>query len=150
MADRERVTIRPLGMDDRAAWEPLWEGYNTFYERTIPAEVTDTTWARLMMPDEDPGGFGAVGASGRLIGFTHYFFHGSTAQIGPSCYLQDLYISPEGRGSGAGRALIEAVYAAADEAGAEQVYWLTQSLNETARRLYDRVATVTPFIKYRR
>ncbi|MGX1306119.1 GNAT superfamily N-acetyltransferase [Amorphus suaedae] len=70
--------------------------------------------------------------------------------MGPVCYLQDLFVSPDVRGSGAGRALIEAVYEAADAAGAEQVYWLTQTFNETARRLYDRVASVTPFIKYRR
>lgn len=148
MADA--ITVRPLEPGDRAAWEPLWEGYNSFYERTVAPHVTDTTWARLMTPGEDPGGFGAVDAGGRLIGFTHFFFHGSTSQIGPSCYLQDLFVSDRARGTGAGRALIEAVYAAADAAGAEQVYWLTQSFNETARRLYDRVATVTPFIKYRR
>jgi len=144
------LTVRRLEAADRAAWEPLWEGYNTFYERTIPAEVTDTTWRRLMAEGADPGGFGAMDASGRLIGFTHYFFHGSTSQIGPSCYLQDLFVSEQARGTGAGRALIEAVYGAADAAGAEQVYWLTQTFNETARRLYDRVASVTPFIKYRR
>ena len=150
MTDRSRVKIRPLAPDDRSAWAPLWEGYNRFYERTIPAEVTEVTWARLMAPDEDPRGFVAVDGDGRLVGFTHYLFHLSTAQVGPVCYLQDLFVSPDVRGSGAGRALIEAVYEAADAAGAEQVYWLTQTFNETARRLYDRVASVTPFIKYRR
>ena len=54
------------------------------------------------------------------------------------------------RGCGVGRSLIEAVYAAADARGADQVYWLTQEFNATARRLYDQVATATPFIKYRR
>ena len=54
------------------------------------------------------------------------------------------------RGTGAGRALIEAVYAAADAAGCPSVYWLTQDFSATARRLYDRVAKKTPFIVYRR
>ena len=66
------------------------------------------------------------------------------------CYLQDLYTDPSVRGTGAGRALIEGVYAAAEAAGAPTVYWLTQDFNATARRLYDRVATLTPFIKYNR
>ena len=39
---------------------------------------------------------------------------------------------------------------AADEAGADQVYWLTAHSNATARKLYDRVGQLTPFIKYRR
>ena len=66
------------------------------------------------------------------------------------CYLQDLYATPESRGTGVGRALIEAVYAAADTAGAPSVYWLTQDFNETARKLYDRIGVKTPFIKYSR
>ena len=49
-----------------------------------------------------------------------------------------------------GVALIEAVYEAADAAGAPHVYWLTQEFNETARQLYDKVAKQTPFIKYSR
>jgi GNAT superfamily N-acetyltransferase len=66
------------------------------------------------------------------------------------CYLQDLYVDPQARGTGAGRALIEAVYAAADANGTPSVYWLTQDHNTTARQLYDRIAKVTPFIKYQR
>jgi GNAT superfamily N-acetyltransferase len=66
------------------------------------------------------------------------------------CYLQDLYTVPMCRGQGLGRALIEAVYQAADAHGTPTVYWLTQDFNHTARQLYDRVATLTPFIKYNR
>ena len=58
--------------------------------------------------------------------------------------------SPEVRGTGVGRALIEAVYTAADEAGAPSVYWLTQDFNHTARQLYDRIGVKTPFIRYNR
>ena len=150
MAEPGRVTIRALAPDDRSTWEPLWEGYNRFYERTIPAEVTEVTWSRLMAPGEDPHGLAAVDAGGRLVGFTHFLFHRSTSQVGPTCYLEDLFVSTDVRKSGAGRALIKAVYAAADAAGAEQVYWLTEATNERARRLYDQVATVTPFVEYRR
>jgi GNAT superfamily N-acetyltransferase len=66
------------------------------------------------------------------------------------CYLEDLFVARDVRGAGTGKALIEAVYRAADAAGADQVYWLTAHDNEQARRLYDHVARVTPFIKYRR
>ena len=47
-------------------------------------------------------------------------------------------------------ALIKAVYLAADKAGAPQVYWLTQDFNQAARKLYDRVGQLTPFIRYDR
>ena len=49
-----------------------------------------------------------------------------------------------------GRALIDAVYEKADEEGCPAVYWMTQEFNETARKLYDRIGVLTPFIKYNR
>lgn len=88
--------------------------------------------------------------SGRIEGLTHYLFHRHGQFIEDVCYLQDLYVSPDVRGHGLGRALIEGVYAAADSAGACQVYWLTQHFNHDARALYDRIGKWTPFIKYQR
>jgi len=79
----------------------------------------------------------------------HYLFHPVTWAKSDRCYLEDLFVSPDARVKGAGRALIEAVYQAAEEAGTDQVYWLTAESNMTARRLYDRIGHVTPFIKYR-
>lgn len=143
--------IRPLQPTDRAAWNPLWQGYLVFYESAdLPAEITESTWSRLMDPAVDPHGLAAVDATGRLVGFTHYLFHRSTWSIGPYCYLEDLYVDPAVRGGGTGKALIEAVYAAADAAGASRVYWLTQHFNARARRLYDHVGELTPFIRYER
>ena len=82
------------------------------------------------------------------MGLVHYIFHSHGWRLEQVTYLQDLYVAPEARGTGAGRALIEAVYAAADAAGAPNVYWLTQGSNTTARLLYDRVGRLTPFVKY--
>ena len=76
-------------------------------------------------------------------------FHRSAWTVGDYCYLQDLFVNPDIRGGGVGRALIEAVYEAAEARGASQTYWLTQDFNTTARKLYDKVGQLTPFIKYR-
>lgn len=144
------TTIRPLRALDEADWRRLWTGYLEFYETSVPEEVYQTTFARLL--SGEPHEFRGLVAErgGRLIGLTHYLYHRHCWRIENVVYLQDLYVEPEARGSGAGRALIEAVYAAADAAGCPTVYWLTQDFNATARRLYDRVATLTPFIKYQR
>lgn len=143
-------TIRPLAPADRAQWGPLWQGYLAFYETHLPASVTDLTWQRLIDPEAPILGLCAATPDDRLLGIVHYLFHPVTWAAGPRCYLEDLFTSPDARGQGVGRALIEAVYAAADARGADQVYWLTQDFNATARRLYDQVAKATPFIKYRR
>jgi GNAT superfamily N-acetyltransferase len=144
------VRIRPIEPADKADWLPLWHGYLEFYETAVPDEVTEATWRRIVDPAGPIHGFCAVDADGRLIGIVHYLFHPVTWAVTDRCYLEDLFVSPDARGSGAGQALIEAVYRAADSVGADQVYWLTAHDNVTARKLYDRVARVTPFIKYRR
>jgi len=142
------ATIRPLAAADHAEWRELWRLYLEFYETTREDAVYAQTWARMMTVGEDPSGFCAVDGDGRLIGIVHYIFHRSCWTLGDYCYLQDLYVSEAARGTGAGRALIEAVYAAAEAHGDASVYWLTQDFNATARQLYDRIANVTPFIKY--
>ncbi|WP_170443006.1 GNAT family N-acetyltransferase [Ruegeria arenilitoris] len=142
--------IRPLKPEDRPSWDLLWRAYLEFYETVLPDEVYDSTFARLL--GDDPQDFSCLVAEldGELIGLTHFLFHRHAWKIENVCYLQDLYASPHVRGSGVGRALIEAVYAEADRKGAPDVYWLTQEFNHTARQLYDRVGQLTPFLKYRR
>jgi GNAT superfamily N-acetyltransferase len=144
------VRVRPLAGNDYDSWLPLWHGYLDFYEAAVQDDVTAETWRRLIDPAGPIHGLAAHDEADRLIGFVHYLFHPVTWSIADRCYLEDLFVGPEARGTGAGRALIEAVYAAADKAGADQVYWLTQDSNETARRLYDRVGQLTPLVKYRR
>ncbi|MCA0939787.1 GNAT family N-acetyltransferase [Salipiger pacificus] len=147
---QDSLIIRPLEAGDEAAWRALWTGYLTFYETSVPEEVYASTFARLL--GDDPQDFHGLLAlvDGAPVGLVHYVFHRHCWRIENVCYLQDLYAAPEARGTGVGRALIEAVYAAADAEGAPNVYWMTQEFNTTARQLYDRIGTVTSFIKYQR
>lgn len=145
-----KLTVRPLTRADRADWDRLWTAYLAFYETELPREVYDIYFERLL--GDDPQDFSGLVAEqdGRLVGLTHYLLHRHGWKIENTCYLQDLYADPEVRGQGVGRALIEAVYMAADTAGAPSVYWLTQDFNAEARKLYDRIGVKTPFIKYAR
>ena len=142
--------IRALTEQDWDDWCRLWRAYLAFYETELPEEIYVETFKRLI--GSDPNDFNGLVAEvdGKVEGLTHYLFHRHGWKIENVCYLQDLYASPEVRGRGVGRALIEGVYAAADAAGAPSVYWLTQDFNAEARKLYDRIGVVTPFIKYAR
>lgn len=144
------VVIRPLRESDRDEWGRLWTDYLTFYETRLNESVYDTTFARLLGDDSHDFKGLIAEVDGNPVGLTHYLFHRHCWREENVCYLQDLYADSHVRGQGIGRALIEAVYAAADAAGAPSVYWLTQDFNHTARQLYDRIGTVTPFIKYAR
>ncbi len=144
------LTVRPLTTADEAQWRVLWTGYLDYYETTVPEEVYQSSFAR-MLSGEDTEFHGIVAElDGKLVGLVHYLFHRHGWKIENVCYLQDLYTAPSVRGQSIGRALIEAVYKAADSAGAPTVYWLTQDFNDAGRRLYDRVGQLTPFIKYSR
>ncbi|WP_244328137.1 MULTISPECIES: GNAT family N-acetyltransferase [Alphaproteobacteria] len=142
--------IRPLKAADRPEWSVLWRDYLAFYETEVSDEIYETTFERLL--GDDPHDFSCFVAEvdGRLVGLTHFLFHRHAWKVESVCYLQDLFASPEARGTGIGRALIEAVYAEADNKGAPSVYWLTQDFNHTARKLYDRIGKLTPFIRYQR
>ncbi|MDQ8731529.1 GNAT family N-acetyltransferase [Bradyrhizobium sp. LHD-71] len=146
---RPEVSVRPVGREERADWEPLWAGYLTFYKATLPATSTDITWTRLHDPAEPMHLLGAY-VDGKLTGIVHYLFHRSTWMPDDYCYLQDLFVADSARGLGLGRALIEAVYAKAKEAGSSRVYWLTHETNSQARILYDQVAENLGFIQYRK
>jgi GNAT superfamily N-acetyltransferase len=140
---------RPLRAGDRPQWELLWQGYLRFYRHRLPNNVTDSTFSRLVDETTQPHGLVAENG-GKILGFAHYLFHRSTWSLSDVCYLEDVFVDQSARGAGAGRALIEAVYAASDRAGASTVYWMTQEFNADARALYDTIAHRTSFIRYER
>lgn len=150
MARPDTLVIRPIGPDDAPEWRRLWRAYLGFYRTELPDEVYAATFARLLSGRD--GEFRGVLAlvDETPVGLAHFLFHRTCWALADTCYLQDLFADPDHRGRGIGRALIEAVYAAADAEGTASVYWLTQETNTTARRLYDRIGVKTPFIEYNR
>lgn len=144
------LEIRPITRDDEAEWRRLWTDYLTYYESSVSEDVYASSFERLLSDDpHEYIGHLAI-KDGTPVGLVHFLFHRHGWHIQNVVYLQDLYVSQAARGTGAGRALIQSVYDAADTAGCPNVYWLTQEHNATARSLYDRMADVTPFIKYQR
>jgi GNAT superfamily N-acetyltransferase len=147
--DQDDPIIRPVRDSDHAQWLPLWQGYQEFYRVQLSPAVTESNWQRFFDPAE-PVHCLVAEREGRLVGLAHYLIHRSTWSVENICYLNDLFVDPTGRRSGVARKLIEAVYAAADEAGAGKVYWLTHETNAAARLLYDQVAEYGGFIRYTR
>jgi GNAT superfamily N-acetyltransferase len=150
---QDEVVIRAVEPGDFNQWKALWDGYNAFYGRTgetaLPDRVTSMTWARFFDAYEPMHALVAE-QSGQLVGLVHFIFHRSTISIAPTCYLQDLFTLESSRGRGVGRALIERVYERARHAGSARVSWLTHETNETAMKLYDKIAEKSGFVVYRK
>ena len=140
--------VRPLRREDEAAWRRLWGAYLAFYGTTLPGAVHAASFARLVDPEVTDYRGLLAWRDDTPVGLANVIFHRHGWQLEDICYLQDLFVDGEVRGTGAGRALIEAVYAMADANGTPNVYWLTQEFNTKARALYDRIGRATPFIKY--
>ena len=143
------ISIRPLEQTDHAEWLRLWRGYQEFYRVQISDATSAVVFERLLDPGEPMNGALAL-REGRRVGLVHHIRHRSCWTVGDYCYLQDLFVDPEVRGAGIGRALIEHVYQVAAAQGCSRVYWLTHESNAEAMVLYNRIADRSGFIQYRK
>jgi GNAT superfamily N-acetyltransferase len=140
--------IRDATPADRKAFLALWQGYLDYYGVTLSPEVTTATWARLLDP-ASPVKARLAEVNGQVKGFAVHLHHPSTWVLTEDCYLEDLFVAPEARGTGLGRALIDDLIALARAKGWGRVYWHTRIDNEKARALYDQYVGWDDHIRYR-
>jgi len=144
-----RWLVDELRTDDREAWARLHRGYLDFYESSRPDEVSSAVWSWL----EDPGHeLEAIVVrrhpGAEPVGLAHYRpfvrpLHGSTA-----CFLDDLFVAPAARGTGAVDALLAALQERCRERGWTHVRWVTRASNTNAQSTYDRLAVRTDLVTY--
>lgn len=142
------VTIRPVRAEDRTEWDRLYAGYAAFYKVDQTSEMRDTVWGWLMDASHGSNGLVAEAADGTLIGLTHYRPFVSCLKACTNCFLDDLFVDPAARGSGAADALIAAVGQIAKDNDWQVVRWITADDNYRGRGVYDKVATRTMWITY--
>ena len=143
------TVIRDIQPGDRARWEQLFLDYGVFYETSFDRAVLDGVWAWLMDDSADVRAFVAVDGD-EVIGFTHYRPQQDTFTAGLGWFLDDLFVDPASRGSGAATALIDAVADYATAHGGGTLRWITAHDNERAQRVYDRIATKATWVTYER
>ena len=142
------MLIRRPQDQDRADWERLYAGYAEFYKVEQTPEMRARVWGWIHDHAHEVEAFVAEDDAGRVVGFTHFrpFAKPLAAAVGG--FLDDLFVAPEARGSGAARALIEAVAEEGRARGWVVIRWITAEDNARARALYDKVATGTSWKTY--
>jgi GNAT superfamily N-acetyltransferase len=132
---------------DREDWDRLYAGYAGFYGVAQTPEMRDRVWGWIHDPAHEVEGLVAED-EGRLVGLTHFraFARPLSATMGG--FLDDLFVAPEARGSGAAEALIQAVADEGRRRGWSVIRWITAEDNARARKLYDRLARRTPWVTY--
>jgi len=141
------LELRSLRAEDKSQWLALWHGYLAFYKQELSEEQTQTSWQRLLHSQD---GLNAIVAEreGQLVGLAHYFWTPSTWQPNKDLYLEDLFVSPEARGQGVGRSLIEALIDLCLKAGGSKVHWQTHHGNKDAIALYEKIGKRSEFIVF--
>ena len=137
--------FRTIRKSDREAWGPLWAGYLVFYKETLESSQTELTWSRFFDDAFNLHGF-VVEVDGKVVGFAHCSFTNSTWLEKPDLYLEDLFVSPDFRRQGLGEFLIRNCADFAKDAGSRRLYWQTQRSNESAQKLYSKIATLSEYI----
>ena len=143
------VSVRSAVAEDRDAFLEMWRDFVSL----APGEPGNHTmgemnWERVGDPAHALQCIICVDESGAQIGFTLFSSLPFTWSRGEVCYLQDIYVRPESRGKGAAQAMIERLKEMGDAAGWFKIFWMTQSDNFAAQRVYDKVAKRMDYLRY--
>ena len=134
------TAVSLVGEADLDELLPLMRGYSDFYEVT-PTDEALLTLSRALIADPQREGQQFLGrdGDGRAIGFATVYWLWSTTSATRIGLMNDLFVAPEARGSGAAEALIERCREACREHGASKLTWQTAKDNGRAQAVYDRI-----------
>ena len=147
MADR--LSIAKAGPGDRDDWLRLWGEWQRHMSGAVPDHITERTWDMIVAPQSGLFALLARNGSGAL-GMANASSTDFAWTAGPILFLQDLYVTPEARGLGAGSALLKNIYEEADAIGAAQVFWMVDEDDPELQGFYARHAIRTPYLRYMR
>src|SRR5690554_6825754 len=124
--------------DDKTDWRPLFEGYAAFYKTAIDDDIVERVWSWLLAPDHVLEGLIVRNSSGLAVGMAHVRACPRTLAGGYIGFLDDMFVVPEARGTGAADAIFSHLNTLARERGWTALRWITQHFNERGRGFYDR------------
>ena len=132
--------IAPVAEADLPDLLPLMRAYCDFYE-VAPGDEALLGMSRALIADPEREGVQLVarGADGAALGFATVFWTWSTTRAARIGVMNDLFVAPAARGSGAADQLIHACAEECRKHGAAELTWQTATDNARAQRVYDRV-----------
>lgn len=141
------MQIRPPTEADRPAWEALYAGYAAFYKTDQTPAMRARVWGWIHDPGHETRALVAEDR-GQLVGLAHYRPFARPLSASTGGFLDDLFVDPAARGSGAAEALIRHLAEEGRREGWTVIRWITAEDNYRARGLYDRLAEKTRWATY--
>ena len=142
------MNVEKLEPSDRKAWQGLYQGYADFYKMPMDQKTLDTVWSWIFDERENFHAIGVKNKTGRLVGIMHYRQMPSPLRGIIVGFLDDLYVHPDARGSGAVQALFRELKSIANDRNWPFIRWITASDNQRARALYDKISNTIDFVTY--
>jgi GNAT superfamily N-acetyltransferase len=142
------ITTRSLESSDRDDWCRLFTGYLHFNQATLPSELAELTFNRLIDCGVDLHAAIAWGEDHEAVGLVQWTTQLSTRSPLRNCHLDSLFVRPGVRGFGAGTALISHVREWAEGEDCAKVAWMTPAENAAARAANDRFSEPSMFAQY--
>ena len=142
------IEVVPVAAAHRQDWEALYAGYAAFYRVEQTAFMRARVWEWLHDSGHEVEGLVAVRTDGVTVGLAHFRPFARPLAAATGGFLDDLFVAPEARGSGAAQALIRAVAARGRERGWTVIRWITAEDNHRGRAVYDRLAEKTRWLTY--
>ncbi len=141
-------TVRPPTPADYDAWRGLYAGYAAFYDMPSSDAGAQRVWSWIHDERHEVECLLAERPESGIVGLAHFREFARPLVAATGGFLDDLFVDPAARGSGAADALLAAVRETGTVRGWTVVRWITAQDNVHARRLYDGVAEATPWVTY--
>ena len=128
---------------------PLMRGYCDFYE-VSPSDDELLALSRALIADPERDGVQLLARNGgEAVGFATIYWSWATTIASRIGVMNDLFVTPPARGTGAAEQLIHACVGECGKHGAAELTWQTAPDNGRAQRVYDRVgATRSQWVDY--
>ena len=142
------MKVEELNHSDKEEWAKLYRGYAEFYEMEMNKDILDTVWSWILSPDIKFYAIGVSSKDGVLIGFMHFREMPSPLRGKLVGFLDDLFVRPDFRGSGAVQSLFKELKSIAAKNNWPYVRWITATDNSRARKVYDKISDSIDFVTY--
>ena len=142
------MKVGKLTKTDREDWQSLYHGYADFYHMPMNEDILNTVWLWIFDENIKIYAIGVKTSKGKLIGFMHYREMPSPLRGSLVGFLDDLYVHPDHRGTGAVQLLFKELKGIARQNGWPYVRWITATDNHRARAVYDKISETIDFVTY--
>lgn len=125
----------------------MWDDYSS----NRPADkVLKSLWQKIQSGTSNIHGYILIdkNKSDFVVGFFNYILHEDTWSESLSCYVEDAFIKPDYRRTGAMFSIFENLSRRFSQNDWYRIHWMTERDNKNAQNFYDRIADRTSWIRY--